>query len=204
MAGKINVKVIVGSTRQGRFSEKPARFIFDELKKKNWVEVELLDLRDYPMPFFDDPSSPSAANGKYLNAEVQKWAGKIKEADAFIIVAPEYNHGYPGVLKNALDSIYQEWAKKAIGFVSYGGVSGARSVEQLRLVAIELQMVPIRNSLHLPLEIYMKAMNEAAPVNPEIFQPLRKGYGGDKIEGFFNELFWYANALKSAREKESS
>src|SRR5579872_3399556 len=131
----LKIQVIIGSTRQGRFSEKPAQWIFEEAKKKTGLEVELLDLRDYPMPFFNEPMSPSRVEGKYPNEAVQKWAKKIAEADGYIIVSPEYNHGYPAVLKNAMDSIYKEWNNKSVGFVSYGSVGGGRAVEQLRLVA---------------------------------------------------------------------
>jgi NAD(P)H-dependent FMN reductase len=150
----IKVKVIIGSTRPNRFSEKPAHWIYEETQKREGVAAELLDLRDYSMPFFDQPISPAMSGGKYANDVVKTWAGKIKDGDAFIIVTPEYNHGYPAVLKNALDSIFQEWNKKPVGFVSYGNAGGARSVEQLRQVVIELQMFPIRNAIHLPAEIY--------------------------------------------------
>jgi len=135
----IKVKVILGSTREGRFGEQPANWIVEEAKRLNDVEVELLDLRSYPMPFYDEPKSPSTTKGIFPNEVIANWAKKIDEGDAFIIVTPEYNHGYPAVLKNALDYIYYEWNKKPVGFVSYGGVGGARVVEQLREVTIELQ-----------------------------------------------------------------
>jgi len=200
MEKSIEIKVIVGSTRQNRMSEKPADWIFNELKKRENISVELLDLRDYPMPFFNDPMPPSNSGGKYSNEIVQKWANKIKDGDAFIIVTPEYNHGYPAVLKNALDSIYPEWNKKAVGFISYGSVSGARSIEQLRQVVIELQMVPINKSINLPGEIYMKLRNEKLPINPEIFASLRNGGRSDRVEAFIKELIWTAQLLKPTRE----
>jgi NAD(P)H-dependent FMN reductase len=198
METPIKIKIIVGSTRQNRFSEKPAHWICEEAKKKDGVEAELLDLRDYPMPFFDEPISPAMSGGKYSNEIVKKWAEKINDGDACIIVAPEYNHGYPAVLKNALDLIFPEWNKKAVGFVSYGGVGGARSIEQLRQVAIELQMVPIRNAIHIPMEVYVAVMNEKVPVNSELFKPLRAGRM-DRVEAFFDELVWMGRALKNAR-----
>jgi NAD(P)H-dependent FMN reductase len=151
----LKIKVIIGSTRQNRFSEKPAHWIYEEAKKKDGVKIELLDLRDYPMPFFNEPVSPAMSGGKYSNEIVNKWSEKIMDGDAFIIVTPEYNHGYPAVLKNALDSIFPEWNRKAVGFVSYGNAGGARSVEQLRQVVIELQMVPIRSAIHIPVDVYM-------------------------------------------------
>jgi NAD(P)H-dependent FMN reductase len=195
----IKIKIIVGSTRQGRFSEKPAQWIYEEAKKLDGVEAELLDLRDYPMPFFESPISPSMAQGKYENEVVQKWAEKIKESDAFIIVTPEYNHGYPAVLKNAMDVIYPEWNKKPVGFVSYGSAMGARSVEQLRQVAIELQMAPIRNAIHIPVDIFFAAMMGKGPQGPEMFESIRKSPMGDRVQIFFDDLLWWAKALKAAR-----
>jgi NAD(P)H-dependent FMN reductase len=109
--------------------------------------------------------------GVYANPVVTSWAAKISPADAFIVVAPEYNHGNSAVLKNAFDPLYPEWVRKPIGFVSYGNAGGARAVEQLRMVAVELQMWPIKNALHLPLEIYLAAMKEPAPRIPRSSHP---------------------------------
>jgi NAD(P)H-dependent FMN reductase len=193
----LKIKVIIGSTRQNRFSEKPAHWIYEEAKKKAGVKIEILDLRDYPMPFFNEPVSPAMSGGKYPDKLVKKWADKINDGDAFIIVSPEYNHGYPTVLKNALDSIFPEWNGKAVGFVSYGNAGGARSVEQLRQVVIELQMVPIRSAIHIPVDVYIAVMNEKVPVDPDLFnKPLR-----DRVEAFLNELISMAEALKAAREQ---
>jgi len=200
MDNTIKIKVIMGSTRQNRFSEKPAQWIFEEAKKLEGVEAELLDLRDYPMPFFDDPMSPSMAKGQYSNEVVKRWANKINEGDAFIIVTPEYNHGYSAVLKNALDVIYPEWNRKPVGFVSYGSALGARSVEQLRQVAVELQMVPIRNAIHIPVDIFFAAMMGKGPTGPEMFEPIREGMMGDRVQIFFDDLLWWARALKVARK----
>jgi len=197
---KLKIKIIIGSTREGRFSEKPAQWIYKEAKKLEGVEAELLDLRDYPMPFFESSMSPLMAKGKYENEVVQKWADKIKEGDAFIIVTPEYNHGYPAVLKNAMDVIYPEWNRKPVGFVSYGSAMGARSVEQLRQVAIELQMAPIRNAIHIPVDIFLAAMMGKGPQGPEMFESIRKSPGGDKLQIFFDDLLWWARVLKQGRK----
>lgn len=195
----IKVKVIIGSTRQGRFSEKPAQWIFDEAKKLQGVEVELLDLREFQLPFVDDPMPPSMANGQYSNEAVTKWAEKIHDGDAFIIVSPEYNHGYSAVLKNALDVISPEWKRKPVGFVGYGSAMGARSIEQLRQVAVELQMAPIRHAIHIPVDIFMAALMGTGPQGPEMFEPIRNNPNGDAVEKFFNDLLWWAKALKTAR-----
>jgi NAD(P)H-dependent FMN reductase len=140
------------------------------------------------------------AKGQYENEVVQKWAAKIKEGDAFIIVTPEYNHGYPAVLKNAMDVIYPEWNRKPVGFVAYGSAMGARSVEQLRQVAVELQMTPIRNAIHIPVDIFFAAMMGKGMQGPEMFEPIRKGPLGDPVEIFFNDLLWWARVLKYGRE----
>ena len=197
---QIKIKVIIGSTRKNRFSDKPGHWIYTEAKNKT-DEVEILDLRDYPMPFYNEPVSPAMSGGKYSNEIVNKWSEKIMDGDAFIIVTPEYNHGYPAVLKNALDSIFPEWNRKAVGFVSYGNAGGARSVEQLRQVVIELQMVPIRRAIHIPVDVYMAVMNEKVPVDPDLFKPLRDRL--DRIEVFLTELISMAKTLKVAREQKS-
>jgi NAD(P)H-dependent FMN reductase len=195
----VKVKVIIGTTRQRRFGDKPAHWIYDEAMAQPDVEVELLDLRDYPLPFFDEPKSPMWLNGQYSNEAVQRWADRIADGDAFIIVTAEYNHGYPAVLKNALDYIYPEWGNKPVGFVSYGNAGGARAVEQLRQVVLELQMVPIRSAIHIPTAIYLSVMNEPVPANPDLFRPLKEGRV-NYVERFFGELLWSARALKRARE----
>lgn len=184
----------MGSTRPGRFSEKPAAWIAAEAAKREGWNVETLDLRDYPMPFFEE-AIPFGMGGVPTNETVLKWDAKIAEADAFIIIAPEYNHGYTAVLKNALDYAYQQWNNKPVGFVSYGGVGGARAIEQLRQVAVELQLAPIRNSIHLPWATYMDVVN-AKDDFLSVFAPLEKSK-----EGFLTQLEWWAMALQAAREK---
>ncbi len=126
------ISVIVGSTREGRFSEKPAKWILQHLKKRERVDARLLDLRDFPMPFFDQPATPATpGRSSYANEMVQKWTAAIAQSDGFVFVTPEYNYGPSAVLKNAIDWVYPEWNRKAIAFVSYGSVMGARSVQQL-------------------------------------------------------------------------
>jgi NAD(P)H-dependent FMN reductase len=198
----IKIKTILGTTRQGRFGDKPAHWICDEARALPDVDVELLDLRDYPLPHFDEPASPMWKKGKYDDESVQRWADRIADGDAFIMVAPEYNHGYPAVLKNAIDYIYPEWVNKPVGFVSYGNMGGARAVEQLRQVAIEMQMWPIRSAIHLPVAVYMAVMHEKVPANPDLFKPVKEGRV-NHVERFFHDLLWAARALKQARSESS-
>ncbi len=146
------ISVIVGSTRQGRFSEKPAQWIFQHLQKRDGIDAQLLDLRDFPMPFFDQAISPATpGRAPYENEVVKRWTTAIAESDGFVFVTPEYNYGPSAVLKNALDWVYPEWNRKAAAFVSYGSAMGARGVQQLRETAIELQMAPVRSSVHIPV-----------------------------------------------------
>src|SRR5581483_11917385 len=114
---KIKIGIIIGSTRQGRFSDKPAYWLQQELEQWNAVEATIIDLRDHELPFFDEPFSPMRTNKQYNNPRVQQWADIIEAADAFIMITPEYNHGYTAVLKNALDHLYYEWNNKPVGFV---------------------------------------------------------------------------------------
>ena len=105
----MTISVIIGSTRQGRFSEKPAQWILHELRKREGIEARLLDLRDFPMPFFDQPMPP-AMSGRppYEHEVVKKWTAEIAAADGFVFVTPEYNYGPSAVLKNAIDWVYPE------------------------------------------------------------------------------------------------
>ncbi|HVM77121.1 MAG TPA: NAD(P)H-dependent oxidoreductase [Candidatus Paceibacterota bacterium] len=191
----IKIKVIIGSTRPGRFSEKPARWIFEEAKKVEGVEAELLDLRDYPLPFFDEALPPSMTKEPYANPVVQQWTAKIADGDAFIVLTPEYNHGPSAVLKNAIDYVGKEWNKKPVGYVSWGSVSGARVVEMLRLTAVELQMAPIRQALYLPGTVYMAVKDvPTEAIKPEMFEAVAPAQAA-----FFAQLMWWARALKTAR-----
>ncbi|MEP7284745.1 MAG: NAD(P)H-dependent oxidoreductase [Chloroflexota bacterium] len=193
----MKIHVIVGSTRQNRISEKPAQWIYEYAKTKPDLDVELIDLRDYPLPLFDGPTAPMHLQGKYSDELVQKWSNKVAEADGYIIVSPEYNHGYPAVLKNAIDVIYPEWNNKPVGFVSYGTLGGARAVEQLRLVAIELQMIPIQRALPVPGPILMALMRPQDGNTSNPFEAITW-----QADGFLDQLIWWTKALKVAREQQ--
>ena len=199
---KLHVKVILGSTRQGRYGDKPASWIFGELGKLESITAELLDLRDYPLPFYDEPVSPMRLNGNYSTPQIKKWSEKIKEADAFIIIAPEYNHGYTAVLKNALDHLYPEWNFKPVGFISYGSVGGARVIEQLRQVAVELQMLPIKNAIHAPIDLYMQTMTLAPDAAPELFNKFLRDGARNHLELFIGELLHVAENTRGLRSAD--
>ena len=143
------IGIILGSTRPGRNGEQVANWVYDIAARRSDAEFELVDLLDYPLPHLDEPLPPSM--GQYQNEHTKQWADKIASFDGFVIVTPEYNHCTSGVLKNAIDYLYAEWNNKAVGFVSYGAVGGARAVEHLRLIAGELQMADVRQQVALSL-----------------------------------------------------
>src|ERR1700674_4291559 len=187
------ISVIVGSTREGRFSEKPAKWIWQHLKKLEGVDARLLDLRDFPMPFFDQPITPATpGRPAFENEVVQRWTAAIAQSDGFVFVTPEYNFGPPAVLKNAIDWVYPEWHRKAAGFVSYGSAMGARSVQQLRETAIELQLAPVRSSVHIPVAT-LWAHFQGGDVEAGLAQ--LEGPAQSMIE----DLLWWTAALKAAR-----
>ena len=114
-------------------------------------------------------------------------------------MAPEYNRSVAGVMKNAFDWVYKEWNRKAIGFVGYGAVGGGRAIEHMRTIAIELQLAPVRQAVHLPADVYMSMMKEEAPVDAARFQPVQQA-----ADGMIDQLLWWAGALKGAREGETT
>ena len=143
------IGIILGSTRPNRNGEQVAKWVYDVASRRDDAEYELVDLRDYPLPHLDEPMS--AAWGDYRHDHTKQWSEKIASFDGFVIVTPEYNHSTSGVLKNAIDYLYKEWNNKAVGFVSYGGVGGARAAEHLRLIAGELQMADVRQQVTISL-----------------------------------------------------
>src|SRR5712692_4712419 len=144
---KPRIGIVISTTREGRFGDKPATWIRDLAAARGDLAVEIVDLRDYPMRFFDEPASPLYAPPK--DEAARRWGQKVAALDGFIFVTAEYNRGAPAVLKNALDYAHKEFNRKPAAFVGYGGVGGARAVEQLRLVSIELQMAPTRSGVHI-------------------------------------------------------
>jgi NAD(P)H-dependent FMN reductase len=187
------ISVIVGSTREGRFSEKPAQWIFQHLKKRADIDVRLLDLRDFPMPFFDQPAPPAMpGRAPYENEVVRKWTAAIAQSDGFVFVTPEYNYGPAAVLKNAIDWVYPEWNRKAAAFVGYGGTGGVRSVQQLREIAIEVQLAPVRSSVHIPAAV-LWAHFQGGDVDAGL--AALEGPAGIMID----DLLWWTAALKKAR-----
>jgi NAD(P)H-dependent FMN reductase len=141
------IAVIIGSTRAARFAETPATWIYELARKHESWEVELVDIRDFELPFFNELASNARVPSQDPNAV--RWQKKIAEFDGYIFVTAEYNRSVPGSLKNALDQAYVEWNRKPMAALGYGSTGGARAIEHLRTIAIELQMVPVRSAVHI-------------------------------------------------------
>jgi NAD(P)H-dependent FMN reductase len=184
--------VIVGSTRPGRFSEKVADWAMDRLARRADLEVELLDLRDYPMPFYDQEVPPAYGHRNY-DPEVTRWAEAVERGDGYLVITSEYNHGYPAVLKNAFDHIFPEWNRKPISFIGYGNSGGARAIEQLRMVAVELELAPLRHAIHILPALMVPAM-QAETFDVELFASL-----DEKLDVAARDLAWWSEALALAR-----
>ena len=196
---KLKIAVIISSTRPTRFGHLPAQWIADKVNERAELQAEIVDLRDFDLPFFDEMASnawmPSA------NANAVKWQNKISEFDGYIFVVAEYNRSITGALKNALDQAYVNWNKKPFGAVGYGTVGGARAVEHLRTIGVELQMVPTRSAVHI-------GGADFAAVHP--------GFGGTKaiseLEGsignsakdMLDQIIWWGNATKAARANDAT
>ncbi|MGV1034043.1 MAG: NADPH-dependent FMN reductase [Microbacteriaceae bacterium] len=187
------IAIIIGTTRQGRFSEQPAHWIARLAEQRDDLQAELIDLRDWPLPFFDEPK-PIAQTPPQLEL-ARRWEAKLAEFDGYIFVTAEYNHGIPAVLKNAIDYAYAEFNRKPAACVSYGGVSGARAVEQLRLVLIELQAAPLRNAVHIPGSQQQQIASGAATF--EDFEFLAKS-----AESMFDQLHWWSTTLSAGRSRD--
>ncbi|OAM76044.1 NADPH-dependent FMN reductase [Devosia elaeis] len=195
---KLKIAVIISSTRPSRFGEIPAKWILDRANERPEIDAEIVDLRDFNLPFFDEVASNAWAPSQ--NAEAVRWQNKVSEYDGYIFVVAEYNRAITGALKNAIDQAYTNWNKKAFGAVGYGSVGGARAIENLRTIGVELQMVSTRSAVHIAGADFMS-------VHP--------GYGGTKtladIEGaignsandMLDQLVWWGEAAKAARENEA-
>jgi NAD(P)H-dependent FMN reductase len=144
----MNIPVILGTVRKGRLSIHPANLLVEKLKQAGH-ESQLVDFAQIPLPFMDSEIEPSKLDKKYPYPNVQKWSEIADAADAFVIVTPEYNHGYTAILKNAFDWLYPEFDHKPVGLVgvSNGPVGGARMIEQLRPIMENFSMFAIRETV---------------------------------------------------------
>ena len=191
---KLKIAVIIGSTRPTRFAYIPAKWILDQANAVPEIEAEIVDLRDFPLPFFDEAASNLWAPSQ--NEVAVAWQKKIASYDGYIFVVAEYNHSITGALKNALDQSYVDWNKKAFGAIAYGAMGGARALEHLRAIGIELHMASTRSAVHIATGDFFK-------VHP--------GFGGSgnladieasiapSAKAMLEELVFWAGAAKAAR-----
>jgi NAD(P)H-dependent FMN reductase len=193
---KPKIAVIISSVRPTRFGDKPAKWIFDHVAARGDVDAELVDLKDYNLPLFDAPASDFWMPTP--NAEAARWQAKLNEFDGFIIVTAEYNRSITGALKNALDWAYKPFIKKAVAFVGYGSVGGARAIEHLRNIMVELQTVPVRHAVHiggsdfLPIMMGKKTWDET------------KGNFDPYVPEMLDNLVWWTKATKAARDADAA
>ncbi|GAC1375976.1 MAG: NAD(P)H-dependent oxidoreductase [Pseudarthrobacter sp.] len=183
----VKIAILAGSTRPGRRSRQVADWVLDRAASRGGAEFVLLDLADFNLPLLDEPMPPS--RGNYQHEHTRNWAHIISGFDGFIFVTAEYNHSVPGVLKNALDFLYGEWNNKAVGFVSYGSAGGVRAVENLRLIAGELQMADVRAQVALPLATEFE--------NFTAFTPSDKAE--ENLKPLLDQLISWTTALKTIR-----
>jgi NAD(P)H-dependent FMN reductase len=181
----LRLTVIVGSTREGRFAPNVTRWFDSVARAHGGFDVEVTDLADAELP---------TTLTRRPARSVETYLAQLERADAFVVITPEYNHGYPAPLKQAIDLAYTQWQAKPVGFVSYGGMAGGlRAVEQLRQVFAELHATTVRDvvSLHNPWSLF----DEDARVH--------ESSGADAAaKTMLDRLAWWAVALRSARRAQ--
>jgi NAD(P)H-dependent FMN reductase len=194
---KLKIAVIIGSTRDTRFGPKPAQWIYELAQKRSEFDVELVDLKEFGLPFFNEKSS-----NLWMPSEDPKavaWQKKIGEFDGYIVVAAEYNRSITGALKNAFDQAYNEWNRKPIGFVGYGTVGAARAIEHARTIATELQMVNLRTAVHIGSSEFYKVVpaagNQPISTIEEVILP--------SANAMLDELIWWGDATKAKRDAQA-
>lgn len=188
--GNPKIAIIISSTRDARFADKPTAWFANIARARTDLDFEVVDLRDFPLPFFNEVATNAWAPTQ--NEVGVRWQQKLTEFDGYVFITAEYNHGPTAVLKNALDYAYPEWNKKPAAFVGYGSVGAARAIEQLRLNAVELQMAPIRTSVHIMGADFFGAWQQGAALEDMVhLQP--------SVQALLDELAWWTHALRTAR-----
>jgi NAD(P)H-dependent FMN reductase len=183
------IPIILGSTRRGRQSAKVAHFVAGRMKMNDQIETEILDLLDYNFPIMEErlrlrDDAP---------ASVIDFSAKIARADAIVIVSPEYNNGYPGVLKNALDYLGPEYKRKPIGIVtvSGGGFGGLNALAQLRLVTLGMDAFPVPAAL--PFSHVQNVFAEDGTLREPAYEK--------RADAFIAEVVWFAEAIATQKAK---
>lgn len=184
------ISIIVGSTRPQRFGDVPARWIEEVAREHSGAEINLLDLRDFPLQNFDAPIAP--AYEPIPSDVARRWAVELKRSDGYIFITAEYNHSITGALKNAIDHAFHEFRRKPAAFVGYGGAGGARAIEHLRNILVELQVAPIRSAVHVGL-LEFRALKQGAASFADY------PYLEEAAKLMLDDLMWWTRALREAR-----
>lgn len=195
---KPKIAVIISSTRETRFADKPAQWILELAKQRPEIDVELVDIKDFDLPFFNEVASNAWAPTQ--DPKAIAWQKKIAEFDGYIFVVAEYNRSITGALKNAIDQAYVEWNKKAAGFVGYGSVGGARAIEHLRSIAVELQMASTRSAVHIGGSEFYTVWGGGKNEPMSAIEGAIAGSAKDMLD----QLVWWTEATRWARENEAA
>ena len=187
MQKRPNIGIIMSTTRPGRFADIPANWLFNIAKERHDADFEIVDLRDYPMPFFEERAPLHAAPAQ--NEVAQRWGKKIASFDGYIFVTAEYNHGIPAVLKNALDYLFLEIQRKPAAFLGYGGTGAARAVGQLAQI---LATASLKHSVHIGMVEMLGMLREGKSMADY-------PYLDDFAKRMLDEVVWWANTLKEGR-----
>lgn len=188
---KPKIGIVLSTTRATRFADRPAHWVRDIAKARGDADYEIVDLRDYPLPFFDEAASPRYVPLK--DAAQLQFVRRLAEFDAYVFVTAEYNHTLPGVLSNALSYVHDEMARKPAAFVGYGTVGGSRAVEHLRMLAVELSLVPTRSAVHINMEPLIGMLRGGKDFGDY-------DYLAPTVTLMLDELAWYTRTLKAGRE----
>jgi NAD(P)H-dependent FMN reductase len=197
MSKKPRIAIVIGSTRPGRYADKAANWMLKQTLTRDDLEAELLDLRDHPLPFFDEKGPLISVQSEA--PEALRWQQALSRFDGFIFVVAEYNHSITGVLKNALDQAYHEWGRKPFTAIGYGGTGASRAVEQLRLIAIPLRMVSTAASVHIGGADFMATSSMGAGKPIEDVEASLLGASKSALD----ELAWWAGATMAAKAAAS-
>jgi len=195
----MKVAVIIGAIREGRKTPNQAKWVLHTLETMEDVQAEAVDLKDYPMPLFNEPVSPRYNPSRQPSAEAQIWLDKLAEFDAYVFVTPEYNHSVPGALKNALDYVDWQLSRKPAAVVTHGSAGGARAEVALKEILSESRMVPMST---IP-GVAMTSMSDKIDEDGNLVESEKANpYGPQSaLETLLKELKWYSDALKAARNQ---
>ncbi|MCE7029425.1 NADPH-dependent FMN reductase [Jiella avicenniae] len=189
---KLKIAVIISSTRDTRFGPIPAEWMVNLASRRDDLDVELVDLKSFDLPFFNERMSNLGAPSEDPRAVA--WQKKIGEFDGYIVVTAEYNRSLTAAMKNAFDQAYVEWNRKPIGFLGYGAVGASHAIDHARTIAIELHMVPVRSAIHIGGSEYVKVVHQRQPIaeiEPAIMRSATE---------LLDQIAWWGRVTRAGRD----